>query len=345
MLIIVACHLTTQGIGIYKSGSLANKAIAAAFYPGGVIGVPLFFMLTGYFLAGKKNTSVKKVFLETIFYGWLLAFFLVIPYCMDKIFGFNFNYCSSKAIFRKLITPVSSSRWWFVTVYSLLVLVVPYINQFLEKLNKSGFKIFIFITWFFWYSGIYIFGTEVGISTGFFFFILGVYFRLYGPQTISKPFYLVLAVILWGLITFSYYFSNADEKNIKLLKSTLEYFSHIIFVPFASWIFFALFATMDLKQNRFINTVAATTFGVYLIHVSSVKTIFYRDIFQIDKQYISPLFPIFAAIDIIMIFTFCSAVDYLRLRFIEQKMIAFFDKLFEKLTAKFSKNPPNIART
>ena len=335
MLIIVACHLTTQGIGIYEQGSFINKVIAAMLYPGGLIGVPLFFMLTGYFLIGKKTFSLKKVFLETVFYGWLLAFILLIPYCMDKFLGCNFNYCSSKAILRKVINPVSSSRWWFVTAYTLLILVVPYINQFLEKLNKSGFKFLIFVTWIFWYSGVSIFGIDIGITPAFFFFLLGAYFKLYTPKAINKPLYLLLAILLWALMAIPYYFTNIDNAKIKLLKTVLDNFSNIFLIPLASWLFFAIFASLKIKQNHFINTVAATTFGIYLIHVSSVKTIFYRDIFNVDLQYSSNFFPLFAIADIFLLFSFCSLIDYLRLKLIEKKMISFADKLFEKLKNKF----------
>lgn len=341
MLIIVACHLTTQGIGIYEQGSFINKVIAAMLYPGGLIGVPLFFMLTGYFLIGKKAVSLKKVFLETVFYGWGLAFILLIPYCMDKFLGYNFNYCSLKAILRKLLTPVSSSRWWFVTAYTLLILVVPYINQFLENLNKSGFKFFIFVTWFFWYSGVSIFGIDIGISPAFFFFLLGAYFKLYPPKAINKLLYLLLSIFLWTLMATPYYFTNIEDANIKLLKIVLNNFSNIFLIPLSAWLFFAIFASLKLKQNHFINTVAATTFGVYLIHVSSIKTIFYRDIFNVDLQYSSKSFPLFAIADIFLFFSICSLIDYLRLKFIEQKMIKFADKLFEKLKNKFFINIAN----
>ena len=81
--------------------------------------------------------------------------------------------------------------------------------------------------------------------------------------------------------------------------------------------------------------MAATTFGVYLIHVSSIKTIFYRDIFHVDAQYSLELFPFYAILDIIFIFSVCSFIDWLRLKFIEPKMLIFADKLFEKLRAKF----------
>ena len=55
MLIIVACHLTTQGIGIYEQGSFINKVIAAMLYPGGLIGVPLFFYAYRLFLDWQKD--------------------------------------------------------------------------------------------------------------------------------------------------------------------------------------------------------------------------------------------------------------------------------------------------
>ena len=339
MLIIIACHLIVQGVSNYEIGSLSNRIAAAIMCPGGNIGVALFFMITGYFLIGKKKASVKRVFLETIFYGWFLSLLLIIPYSLDKILGFSFNYCSLKAIFRKVLVPVSSARWWFVTAYCLLIITVPYINLFLEKLNKSGFKFLIFITWFFWYSADSFLGVDIGLIPAFFFYILGAYFRLYSSQNKNILLNLFLALSLWGLISIYYFhFGFAVEENSKkqeIVKLLFSFFKNSFLIPICAWNFFSFFSSIKLKYNKFINTIAATTFGVYLIHVSSVKTVFYRDLFKINEQYLSLFFPLWAILDLIVMFSLCAIIDYFRLKFIESKMIKKADAIFEKMKKRF----------
>jgi len=339
MVIIITHHLLVQGISNYELGSFSNKITGAIMFPGGRIGVALFFMLTGYFLIGKKKTSVKRVFLETIFYGWFLSLFLIIPYSLDKICGFSFNYCSLKAIFRKILVPVSSGRWWFVTAYCLLILTVPYINLFLEKLNKSGFKFFIFISWFFWYSADTFLGADIGLIPAFFFYIFGAYFRLYSSKKKNIALNLFSAVFLWGLISIYYFhFDHAVELNSKkqeIVKLLFYFFTHSFFIPLCAWNLFSIFSSIKLKYNNFINTVASTTFGVYLIHVSSVKTVFYRDFFKINEQYLSPFFPLWAILDLTVMFSLCAIIDYFRLKFIEPKMIKKADAIFEKMKKRF----------
>ena len=340
MLIIIAHHLIVQGITDYSIGSLSNRIIGALMFPGGRVGVALFFMITGYFLAKKKITSVKKVFLETLFYGWSLAILLTIPYIMDKFFGFNFNYCGIKAILRKLLVPISSGRWWFITAYCLLVLTVPYINLFLEKLNKSGFRLFLFISWFFWYSGVMCFGhADIGLTTAFFFYLFGSYFRLYSLQKTGIFINILLAIIFWTIMAAFYFYFNIPDAEVSKKTQIINFMANIIIhsfiIPLCAWNIFAFFSKIDIKQNQFINIIASTTLGIYLIHVSTIKTIFYRDFFHINQQYLSNLFPLFALIDVFGIFFICSLIDFARLKFIEPRMLKKADMIFITIKNKF----------
>lgn len=47
---------------------------------------------------------------------------------------------------------------------------------------------------------------------------------------------------------------------------------------------------------------------------------------KVDKLYMGALFPIYALVCIIIVFSVCSFLDIIRLRFIEPKMIGIFNR-------------------
>lgn len=93
MFLIIGHHLTVHGIMhyetkeqfiIFSSGSFVNKIFCLFLFPGGEVGVAVFFMIAGYFCI-RRTTSVKLVWilLQTSFYGilsfagWLLSNYFV----------------------------------------------------------------------------------------------------------------------------------------------------------------------------------------------------------------------------------------------------------------------------
>lgn len=94
MLMIIGHHLAFHGIqhGLvdrnayeaYNAGSLVNKIVVAFLNTGGQIGVALFFMITGYFHIRKKQPSILKVVLESVFYGMFsIATFIIVKLLLD----------------------------------------------------------------------------------------------------------------------------------------------------------------------------------------------------------------------------------------------------------------------
>lgn len=79
MLMIIAHHLALHGIlncdgDIYNSSNVFNRLVVQLYFPGGEVGVGLFFMISGYFLVNSdKKTKLLKLLLQIIFYGVLLS--------------------------------------------------------------------------------------------------------------------------------------------------------------------------------------------------------------------------------------------------------------------------------
>ena len=68
MFMIVAHHLSVHGVQqvsfdsrylSYTNGSFFNQLFTCFLIPGGKVGVALFFMITGFFMCRKENSSVN----------------------------------------------------------------------------------------------------------------------------------------------------------------------------------------------------------------------------------------------------------------------------------------------
>lgn len=148
MLMIVGHHMAVHGIyhvmagenaySVYSMGTQLNKAFTSLFAPGGEIGVAIFFMITGYFQIKKNTFSLKKIILQSFFYG---AFCTIAFGIIELLGGMaplyvvkNIGKFAMKAVF----TPITGNVWWFVTSYIIIMLLSPFINRYLNKLNKKG---------------------------------------------------------------------------------------------------------------------------------------------------------------------------------------------------------------
>ena len=356
MLMIVTYHLVCHGVQrhVLSVSPTGNRLFQQFLMPGGDIGVALFFMLTGYFLVGKQRTSVLKVCLQTIFYGLALSALFVIMMVIHKSFGVGYAFSEFSLtekitqLLRHIFVLVSAGNWWFVSAYVLLVLTAPRINQFLATLNKAGFARLLLVTWFFFYSCQLVFdGAYVSLGRAFFFYILGAYCRLFVDCEPKKPKmrHVVLFALGWLLfVSCAFWPDDLGEISVKTasamqaIKRCLSVgLTNCISIPLCSWSLFIVFARMSVPPSRRTNTVAATTFGVYLLHDSHItRQLLWNGILHVsDAQFLSPYFPLLALVDILAVFAVCSAIDYLRLRLVEPKMLAWAEQRIARAKEKY----------
>lgn len=146
ILMIVFSHLTIHGIWNYTDtdnrfllwnmGCLLNKLITCFFVPGSGVGVALFFMITGYFLADIKSKEVKPLIQKTC----IFSFICIVLYGLSLLaFGYNsadlhgFISLSIRSIFN----PISGGIWWYVSTYTIILILLPKINQILSILVEK----------------------------------------------------------------------------------------------------------------------------------------------------------------------------------------------------------------
>lgn len=234
MVMIVGTHLCIHGVQqvlmpelAYKTyflGSVAKKNFVSLLYPGGTIGVALFFMITGYFLIDKEKISVHKVCLDTVFYCLLSVVVYVILQISFKLWGIGYSF-SEYSIPRRIIFALSSifnplfGTYWFVSTYIILAFLAPSLNHYLRALNKKGYTVLIIFAWFILY--LIQTCTESGISNigrACFYYVLGAYFK-HNLHGVKHKFYLLtLAILFWLLYSASSYLLDGMRNTQSLMR-------------------------------------------------------------------------------------------------------------------------------
>lgn len=101
---------------------------------------------------------------------------------------------------------------------------------------------------------------------------------------------------------------------------------------------FMLFKNIQVPQSRLINTVAASTFGVLLIHANSnaMRQWLWKDTLQVPTHFYSDYYVLIALISVIGVFTICTVIDIARARLTEPWLIDKTEKFISNIHARIT---------
>lgn len=355
MVMIIACHYAGHGIEqvLWSSSPIYNKWLEGSFFhkfytlflsSQGQIGVALFFMMTGYYMIKSRVMPFKlvKLMLEIFYYSFFALVLFWVTYLL-KLYEYPKYASPAKMyLFIHTLIPVSSGSWWFVTAYVALYLIVPLLDYFMLRLNKKGFILYIFIALIFWYILPVVFNYRFNtIQKATFFYSLGAYIRLYYKKNNNKVFLLFFIFLLTVCYTLTEYVQLSfvgKNKVSKMFNLICDGFITGVFVPLTAVFVFLLFKNLSFAYNKFINMIASTTFGIYLISDSDVgRPLIWNGIIHTFNHYSSALYPLYAVLSIFTVFVFCSLIDLIRIKFIEPPVLCFFKLKYEQIKKTFVK--------
>jgi len=356
MIMVVGYHYVLHGIqasytgeaayNVWEQGSLANRIFASLLEPGGQVGVAIFFMITGYFQILREKFTVKKVVIECAFYGVILGITTLIYMgvagqglpLLDPVDSFE------NAV-KMIFNPASSGVWWFVTAYLLLLVLSPLVNKFFQRLNARGRKAFLILFWALWYSISMLRGeTYTGLERALFFYLMGGYVRLEGKNERGKKFYGLVALLAWLLGSAAFYARVIpglfDYPVVNEMQGDLRWsLINSVGVPICAYASFKLFCQMDLGSKEWMNKIATTTFGIYLIHDSMIgRGLIWHGILKVQtRQYMSVWFPLWSVLTVLGVFIVCAGIDWARQKFVEPALLGKVDQVGEKLRRRYGK--------
>jgi len=325
IIMIVALHLLGHG-GILDYVGNSNYAFwtIEAFVS---VAVNCYVLLSGYFLI-TSNFKLKKLFwlyFQVVFYT--LAIYIIFV-CINLA---PFDY--KKLI--QVLLPISSRRYWFISCYIGLYLLVPFLNKLILNLNKKQTQILILLLFLFFcrfnvllpiFSTL---NTDNGYGLVWFvcLYCFSSYIRLHYNRKINKYIYLLLYIIICMLTSLL---------HTKLGIENLYYYSSVT-IFLSSVFLFLFFRELDLKNpvvNKAIYTLAPLSLGVYLISDNRyIRSVLYTDI--INVNYFISRYNIFIVflLFIIVVFTVSSAIEYARKNILfknlknNKKINSFFNSL------------------
>ncbi len=91
-----------------------------------------------------------------------------------------------------------------------------------------------------------------------------------------------------------------------------------------------------MPYSKVINTIGATTFGVFLIHANSnaMRIWLWKDTVDVVGHYALPIVQLvlYSIVVVLAIFSLCSLIDYCRAQILEKPFFKWYDK---NLDSKF----------
>lgn len=317
ILMVIILHYFNAGMG----GALGHTASGSINYyfvhlieSLSIVAVNGFVLITGYFSYKKGNVQVSKVtnlVLVMIFWGLLLSLLTVFVLHPENI--------ENKQVIKDIIK--AATNQWFVIIYCILYLLIPFLNKIINNINQSSYKVLLviglifFYLWPSFYTKITVNDGGYGIINFVYLYFIGAYIKKYheDDKHIFSPFIIYIGC---ALIT-----------TLASLKIGRVWDYNFIFNLIGSVALFELFRSINIKHNKVINKLATYTFAVYLIDVNGFFNVYlYRTLFHSNNYWNSNGMFLNLIISTIGIYIICVVLESLR--------VLLFGKFFKWLSNK-----------
>jgi len=316
MLLIIAGHFISQSGGGQKTTGI-NLFFSTVFGSASRVSVNLFLMIGVWFMVDAKFKAerVLKLYGETWIYS--VVFTLI-----ALIMGANVS------ILKSIINgffPFIRGSLWYSTVYIELILLSPFLRRVFNWNNRE-LKLLLII----------LFGMIVCISTirGYFdgilcalmyfifiYLLIGYYKKyLIDKFIINKNLFLIFGVSLYLFMAIGKYISIYFGVSNYIAKLFPQYLSDYKSLPnfLIAICVFIYFQKLDIGSNIIVNTIAKSTFGIYIIHsVPAFYDFLWTEVFKSNIWINSRLYILETLVVIATVYISGMIIDTIRRKFIE----------------------------
>lgn len=332
MLLVVASHFqSASGLpSLYENfgGDVCwNKLWAQCFGLWGKTVINVFVVITGYFMCTGALTVRRflKIFLEMEFYNFA-AFFVLLPLGYETI--------TAKRLFELLFWPFSTVNRYFGESFLWFYLFIPFYNVFIRAATKRqhlclvGLLLLMFTATSSFFFNKYVFHHVFWYASLYF---LAAAIRLYPMEWMASRrccgLLLAGGVALACAWAVGVDFIQRRYNVVCLPHNMFVYDSHKILAVEIAVSAFLVFRNMSIPYSRLINAVAATTFGVFLIHTASdgMRRMIWTDILGVKEHFLLPTwqFVLYSLASVAGVFATCSVIDWFRIRYVETPFFAW----------------------
>lgn len=330
MFIIVAHHYVVNSgiVSLYDFNNISFNMIFSQIWGfGGKMAINIFVLISCYFMCTYKLTWLKilKLYLEIKFYSVLIFIIFVLT---------GYTELNIKNLYKLIFNVANSVEVSFTGSFMAFYILIPFLNRAIKSLSQAmhakiccvllilymGISTFILTndTWSYigWYVTLY---------------FVGSFLRLY-PNKYTQQIKYALLTLLYSLALLFTSIVVVDYIGSRLGFYDYYYLcndSHKLLAFICALSLFMLFNNIDIKNSKIINSVAGTTFGVFLIHTrgDAMRKFLWNDLFKNTKYYNSNLFVVHAIVCTILVFVVCVCIDNLRKKYIEKPLFTKLSRI------------------
>ena len=295
-------------------------------------GPPLFLMISGALLLRKKDESFKDVFNHRIL---RILIVMVIAALWKSRVDFTFI---------NIVKTFASGLNWYLYAYLGFLLMLPFLRNLVNSLNKEKVTLFYALTFGFYsvqalsivfglnfslFSNVPLFNSYYASSCWMIIFPIAGYFvantdNIYTDKKDLKAFRLLLVVssvlsVAVSVLLMTYDIKNNNSANLEQLRQ------HFIFAPSCA-VFYFCKAFVDKHQHKItkvpakiITEVSAATFGMYLLEVFTlISEKLYNQIVVITSPYVGTYLSSFVSIFLCIIIYIVIVVPIRKIPFINK---------------------------
>lgn len=319
----------TEPSGVIFSDPLSWRSLSLLLFGAwGKTGTNCFVIITGYFMCKSHITLEKflRLFCEVMFYR-------IIIYFAFLLFGYeSFSILS----FAKVLIPVTSVNKDFAGCYLLFYLTIPFINKLIQNINEKQHIYLIALCSFIYILLGTVHKTTFNYVTWFIvIYFIGSYIRMYPKKIYSNTRFWGI-VTAFGIVLLSISIPLCAWIELKTGKGYAYAFasdSNSLLPVLIGTSSFIYFNNLSIKKNKIINSIAASTFGVFCIHANSntMRKWLWKDTLDNVGQYSSPWILFHAIISVMLIFIVCVIIDKIRILAIERPFFYWLNGKYDTI--------------
>lgn len=263
MLMVITGHIMMYDPRIGQIGTLDYYLINAvrSFV---MVAVNVFILMSGYFGIALNARKMLHLDVKVCLYTWAgyVASVLLSIHSVQPL----------KDI--QLLFPVLTRQYWFVTVYFVLCVFSPFLNDFLREISEEKLRLFLILGLGIFYvlptfcfiinAPQIVMDSGYGVLNFIYLYCLGYYIRHYYKECHSAVFYLGI----YGLSCILLFAVNTTLSEVLgfYFNSLISY--NTIFVLSGAVGLFMAFKELRVPNTQLINILAKNSFSVYIIHSS-----------------------------------------------------------------------------
>lgn len=331
MLLIVAHHyVVNSGLldELARSPLAAKSLFFYLFGMWGKTGINCFVLITGYFMCRSSITLRKflKLLLEVLFYNVVIyAAFVMAGY---EDFSVT-HLCGRVFPFKMVQTNFTGCFLWFY-------LCIPFLTVLVGNIDRRMHQLLIMLSLgIYCGAGLPLPGFHLTMNYVSWFcvlFFIASYIRIYGfmPNVSTRRWggYLVGSMLVSMLSVVGVVYVDS-ECGRYIWPYSLVSDSNAVLAVVTSVVAFMYFKDLRMRQSKWINTVAASTFGVLMIHANSdtMRQWLWRDVVGCARNYYEPYACLYAVGSVLIIFAVCVLIDYVRIHTVERYVMGYVDRV------------------